>query len=94
MEIKNYAQKYPEKVRKLDRPNEHVGHPRKGNEVAGHLSMFLDYFLLQQSDFRVFTTMSTFPDSISILTLGYPNAGGLSYKDSWTSCQIPSSLNT
>ena len=95
VEIKYYAKKkYPEKVRQLDRPIEHIARPRKGNEDAGHLSMFLDYFLLQQSDFRLFTTMSTFPDSISILTLGYANVGVSSYKDNRTSCQIPSSLNT
>ena len=97
VEIKQYAEKkYPGKIRQLHGPVEHVGHPRRGNEDAGHLSMFLDLFLLQQSDFRLFGRNSTFPASITIITMGKANAGlvSLNRETKTYSCTLPSSFKT
>ena len=97
VEVKQYAEKkYPGKIRQLHGPVEHVGHPRRGNEDAGHLSMFLDVFLLQQSDFRLFCTPSTFPSSFAIITMGNANTGSFPFsrKTKTYSCRLPLSLIT
>ena len=97
VEVKQYAEKkYPGKIRQLHGPVEHVGHPRRGNEDAGHLSMFLDVFLLQQSDFRLLSGGSTFPTSFTIITMGNANTGSVPFsgKTKTYICRLPLSLIT
>ena len=73
-EMKSYAkQKYGNKVNYISGPIEHVGHPHRGNEDAGHLSMFLDYFLLRDANYRLYTVPSTFDDAVNFITLGSKN---------------------
>ena len=83
-------QKYGDKIKYIDGPVEHVGHPTKGNEDAGHLSMFLDYFLLQESDFRVYPGPSTFDTAVEYLTLG--STDSVRSRRSEIDCVIPPSL--
>ena len=85
-------QKYGKNVRCISGPIEHVGHSTKGNEDAGHLSMFLDYFLLQESDFRLYTGPSTFDDAVEFLTLGSRDYVGRSLRTTQNNCEMPSSL--
>ena len=68
-------QKYGSKVRFMSCPIEHIVHATRGNEDAGHLSMFLDFFLLRESDFRLYSSQSTFPAAVDRITLGSNNAG-------------------
>ena len=92
--IKSYAkEKYGNKVRHITGAIEHVGHPVKGNEDAGHLSMFLDYFLMQEADYRLYTGPSTFDDAIDFITLGSGNRGRTLYQRRRV-CIMPQSLKT
>ncbi len=92
--MRDYAsQKHGDKVRYISGPIEHVGHPSKGNEDAGHLSMFLDYFLLQDADYRLYTGPSTFDDAISFITLGSQHVGR-SWYEGRRQCVTPKSLKS
>jgi hypothetical protein len=91
---KDYAkQKHGDKVRVIEGPIEHVGHPTRGNEDAGHLSMFLDYFLLQESDYRLYTGPSTFDNAVNFITLASKNTGSTFYRK-MRQCRMPTSLKT
>lgn len=95
VEIKKYAEeRYPNRIKQLHGKIEHTSWPREGNEDAGHMSMFLDYFLLQQSDFRLFTTASSFSNAVSMLTEGPYSHGRSTYKNNITKCDFPRSLKT
>jgi hypothetical protein len=85
-------QKYGDKVRSITGPIEHVAHPSKGNEDAGHLSMFLDYFLLQNADYRLYLGGSTFDNAIDFITLGSQNAARCFSHRTPSHCVIPPSL--
>ena len=84
-------QKYGSKVRCITGPIEHVGHATKGNEDAGHLSMFLDYFLLREADYRLYTSPSTFDKAIDITTLGSKNSARTLFRGE-RKCNLPASL--
>ena len=84
-------QKYGSKVRFITGPIEHVGHATKGNEDAGHLSMFLDYFLMQDADYRLYTSPSTFDKAIDFITLGSKTAGKSLHRGE-RKCIMPASL--
>ena len=89
---KEYAkQKYGDKLKCITGAIEHVGHSTRGNEDEGHLSMFLDYFLLQEADYRLYTGPSTFDSAIDYITLGTKNAGTSWYMKK-RHCVIPPSL--
>jgi hypothetical protein len=91
---KDYAkQKFGDKVRLIEGPIEHLGHPTRGNEDAGQLSMFVDYFLLQESDYRLYTGPSTFDGAIDYITLGRKDAGSTFYKK-MRLCVMPASLKS
>ena len=90
--MKKYVkEKYGNKVRHIDGPIEHVAHPSAGNEDAGHLSMFLDYFLLQESDYRLYTGPSSFDNAVDFITLGTENVGSSFYREARV-CVMPPSL--
>ncbi len=90
--MKDYAsQEHGDKVRYISGPIEHVGHPSKGNEDAGHLSMFLDYFLLEEADYRLYAGPSSFDRAINFITLGSQNAG-TSWNNGKLQCVMPKSL--
>ena len=84
-------QKYGSKVRFMSGPIEHIVHATRGNEDAGHLSMFLDFFLLRESDFRLYSSPSTFPAAVDRITLGSDNVGR-SLDGGWHRCHMPKSL--
>lgn len=89
---KTYAkEKYGNKVKYVDGPIEHIGHPMKGNEDAGQLTMLLDYFLMQESDFKLYTSPSTFDDAVEYISLGKPSVIQLFYRNQ-LSCKIPKYL--
>ncbi|XP_028390706.1 uncharacterized protein LOC114515616 [Dendronephthya gigantea] len=68
---KTYARtKYGNKVKYITGPIEHVGHPTKGNGDAGQFTMFLDYFLMQEADYRLYPGSSTFDNAVNFITLG------------------------
>jgi hypothetical protein len=91
--MKTHAkQKYGDKVRCITGPIEHVGHASKGNADAVHLSMFLDYFLLQNADYRLYLGGSTFDNAIDFITLGSQNAAKYSSRWKPNHCVIPPSL--
>ena len=83
--------KYGSKVRFISGPIEHVAHATRGNEDAGHLSMFLDFFLLRESDFRLYSSPSTFPDAVDRISLGSTNSGR-SLDGGRHRCRMPHSL--
>ena len=83
--------KYGSKVRFISGPIEHVAHATRGNEDAGHLSMFLDFFLLRESDFRLYSSPSTFPNAVDRISLGSTNSGR-SLDGGRHRCRMPQSL--
>ena len=85
-------QKYGDKVRSITGPIEHVGHVTKGNEDAAHLSMFLDFFLLQDADYRLYPGPSTFDNAVDYITLGSQNAARSFSRWKASQCVIPPSL--
>jgi hypothetical protein len=85
-------QKYGDKVRSITGPIEHVGHVTKGNEDAAHLSMFLDFFLLQDADYRLYPGPSTFDNAVDYITLGSQNAARTFSRGKAGQCVIPPSL--
>ena len=86
--------KYGKKVRHITGPIEHIGRPREGFEDAGQLTMLLDYFLLQESDYRLYTSVSSFDNAIDFMTFGNDNAGRI--RQRWGEknnvCVFPPSL--
>ena len=91
---KEYAkQKYGDKLKSITGAIEHVGHSSKGNGDAGHLSMFLDYFLLQEADYRLYAGPSSFDSAIDYITLGTKSAGTSWYMKK-RHCLIPPSLKS
>ena len=84
-------QKYGSKVRFIFGPVEHIGRATSGNGDRGHLSMFLDFFLLQEADYRLYSSPSTFPKAVNYITLGSSAAGGSLYMGRQR-CQMPQSL--
>ena len=89
----NVKGKYGNKVRYVDGPIAHIGHPiTKGKEDAAQLYMLLDFFLLQASDFKLYTTPSTFSSgAVEYISLGKPNVIQLFFKNQF-SCKMPKSL--
>lgn len=81
-------EKYGNKVKYVDGPIEHIGHPTKGNEDVGQLTMLLDFFLLQQSDFKLYTSPSTFDSAIDYISLGKRNIIRLRHRGQ-PSCKLP-----
>ena len=83
---------YGNKVMYIDGPIEHTGYPRKGNEDAGQFNMLLDYFLLQESDFKFFTSPSTFYMAVEFISLGKLERVSHLFCRNIMSCRIPKSL--
>lgn len=75
-------------------PIENIGHPKKGNEDAGYLTMFLDFYLLQESDYRLYITGSSLDRIIDYLTLGPKNVAKTYDNRNRRTCEIPESLKT
>lgn len=86
-------EKYGKKVRCITGPIQHIAHPRKGNEDAALMSMFLDYFLLQEADYRFYATRSSLNNAVDFITLGKKNAGRFSDTNKHE-CILPPSLTT
>lgn len=86
--MRTYAKtKYGDKVKYITGPVEHVGHPSKGNEDAGHFSMFLDYFLMQEADYRLYPGVSTLDNAVDYITLGTADSSRGAVR-----CPMPKSL--
>ncbi len=91
--MKDYArQKHGDKVTYISGPIEHIGFPRKGNEDAVHLSMFLDFFLLQETDYRLYLVPSSFDHALDYITLGAQTVGTSRNVKGRYGCTIPNSL--
>ena len=84
-------QKYGSKVRFITGPVAHVIRPIKGKKDSGHLSVFLDFFLLQEADYRLYTTPSTFDKAIDMITLG-TNHSSRTLEGGEPHCVMPPSL--
>ena len=88
-------QKYGSKVRFITGPVIHVNIAKRGEEMRqlGHLSMFLDFFLLQEADYRLYTSHSSFDVVIDTITLGTNHSSRTmpTEKDK-PNCVIPPSL--
>ncbi len=88
----NVKSKYGNKVRYVEGPIEHTGHPTEGKADAAQLTMLLDFFLLQASDYKVYTTPSTFTHgAVEYISLGKPNVIQL-FNGQQLSCRMPKSL--
>ncbi|CAB4006625.1 Hypothetical predicted protein [Paramuricea clavata] len=91
--MRTYAKKkYGNKVRHISGPIEHVGRSTKGKEDAGQFTMFLDYFLLQESDYRLYTSESSFDTAVDYITFGKNNAGRVHLEKDKRTCSFPSTL--
>lgn len=75
-------------------PIENVGHPKKGNEEAGYLTMFLDFYLLQGSDYRLYITTSSLDNLIDGTTFGPRNVAKSFRRGNERVCAVPKSLET
>lgn len=85
-------EKYGKKVKYIEGPIEHVGHPRRGYADIGQLNMFLDIFLLQETDFNIYGHTSTFDHAVEAISPGKQSLSlakrGMAY-----ACTIPNFLN-
>jgi hypothetical protein len=91
--MRTYAKKkYGNKVRYISGPIEHIGRSTKGNEDAGMFTMFLDYFLLQESDYRLYTSMSSFDTAVDFITFGKNSAGRVHLEKEKRACSFPITL--
>ena len=84
-------QKYGSKVRFITGPVNHVVHLRRETRDSAYLSVFLDFFLLQEADYRLYTTPSSFDRAIDMITLG-TNHSSRTLEDGQRHCVIPPSL--
>jgi hypothetical protein len=73
-------------------PIEHIGVSTKGNEDAGMFTMLLDYFLLQESDYRLYTSESSFDSAVSYITFGKNSAGRVYLEKDKRTCTFPITL--
>jgi hypothetical protein len=91
--MRTYAKKkYGNKVRHISGPIEHIGVSTKGNEDAGMFTMFLDYFLLQESDYRLYTSESSFDTAVNYITFGIDSAGRVYFEKDKRKCTFPITL--
>ena len=91
--LKGYAKnKYGSKVKYITGRAEHIGWPTKGNEEAAQLAMFLDFFLLQESDYRFYPSQSGFHNSIDYLTFGTNDVATVKWNEEKNECVFPDSL--
>ena len=91
--MRTYAKKkYGNKVRYISGPIEHIGRSTKGNEDAGMFTMFLDYFLLQESDYRLYTSESSFDTAVDFITFGKNSAGRVNLEKDKRVCSFPITL--
>lgn len=82
------------KVKQIIGPVEHIGKPKKGNEDAGQLTMFLDFFLMQEADYRFYVSGSTMDNAVDFITFGTDNVGKGYENRKLGVCVIPKSLKT